>query len=159
MSDIYQVLNDLQIHYEKYDHPAVHTVEEAALHYRGLDAGSCKNLFLRNAKGDQHYLVVMEGEKRLDLKKLSQTLGNKLSFASSERLMEYLGLTPGSVSPFGLINNTDKSVRVIVDNELLKFEKVGFHPNINTSTLILSTNDLKKFLAWAGNPVIYLDLS
>ncbi len=159
MADIYQILQQLEISFEKFEHPAVYTVEEAAKYDRGIDAGKSKNLFLRNAKGDTHYLVVMESTKRLDLKKLALVLGeSKLSFASPERMMQYLGLTPGSVSPFGLINNTDKSVKVIVDRGLRKYERLGYHPNINTATLVISTEDLKKFLAWTGNTITYLEL-
>jgi len=156
MNDIYQVLQDLQIPYEKFEHPPVHTVEDSAKHYRGMDAGTSKNLFLRNAKGDSHYLVVIESTKRLDLKKLAEGLHERnLSFASPERLMTYLSLTPGSVSPFGLINNTDKSVKVIVDSDLLRFEKLSYHPNTNTATLVLATEDIKKFLTWTGNSIEY----
>jgi Ala-tRNA(Pro) deacylase len=159
MHDIYKILDDLQISYEKYDHPAVFTVAEAALYDRGIDAGKSKNLFLRNVKGDTHYLVVMQADKRLDLQRLATLLNeSKLSFASEERLVKYLGLTPGSVSPFGLINNADKSVNVIVDNDLLTYEKLAYHPNINTATLTIATEDLKKFLEWTENKVLYLHL-
>lgn len=156
--DIYKVLDNLQIQYEKYEHPAVHTVDDTLEHYKGIEAGKCKNLFLRNAKGDAHYLVVMQADKRLDIKKLSKLLGTKLSFASPERLMQYLGLTPGSVSPFGLIHNTDKSVKVIIDSGLLQYQKLGYHPNINTATLVITTEDFKKFLAWTGNKIDYVAL-
>lgn len=99
------------------------------------------------------------GSKRLDLKSLAVFLNeSKLSFASPEKMMEYLGITPGSVSAFGLINDVDKVVRVIVDEDLLKFDKQGYHPNINTATLIISTKDFKKFLNWTGNKVIYKSL-
>ena len=73
-------------------------------------------------------------------------------------IIGYLGLTPGSVSPFGLINDTSRSVQVIIDNELLKYGKVAFHPNINTATLAISIEDFKKFLDWTGNNIIYLDI-
>ncbi len=159
VSDIYQVLQDLHIEYEKYEHPAVYTVEEAAQYDRGIDAGNSKNLFLRNAKGDTHYLVILESTKRLNLKRLASLLGeSKLSFASPERLMKYLGLTPGSVSPFGLINNTDKLVKVIIDSGLLQYKKLAYHPNINTATLVIATDDLKRFLDWTGNKIEYIVL-
>lgn len=159
MSDIYKILKQLKIDYEKYDHPAVFTVEEAEKYDRGIDGGKTKNLFLRNKKGDKHYLLIVESNKMTDLKKLAFLVKEKkLSFASPERLKETLGLIPGSVSPFGLINNTDKSVEVIVDNGLLKYEKLGFHPNINTATIVIKTDDFKRFLNWVGNNVIYMDL-
>lgn len=159
MKDIYEILQDLQIQYEKYEHPAVYTVEEAAQYDRGIDAGKSKNLFLRNTKGDTHYLVVMESTKRLDLKALAEKLHEtKLSFASEERLLKYLGLTPGSVGPFGLISNIDKSVRVIVDQGLLQYPKLAYHPNVNTATLVIATEDMKKFLDWTGNTITYTQL-
>jgi len=157
--DIYQVLQDLNINYKKFDHPAVFTVEESEKYDKGIDAGKCKNIFLRNAKGDRHFLVIIESHKRLDLQQLSDLLHeSKLSFASEERLMQYLALTPGSVSPFGLIHNTDKTVRVIVDSDLMQYEKLAFHPNINTATLVITTENLKKFLDWTGNKIDYLEL-
>lgn len=157
MADIYEVLKKLNIPYEKHEHPAVFTVEEAAKYDRGFAAGASKNLFLRNKKGDIHYLVVIPAMKKVDLKALQVTLHeSKLSFASPERMMTYLGLTPGSVSPFGIINDKEKAVRVIIDSELLANEKLGFHPNINTATLVVKTEDFKKFLQWTGNDVQFL---
>jgi Ala-tRNA(Pro) deacylase len=154
MKDIYSVLDKLGIVYKKYEHPAVFTVEEAKKHDTGSGSYN-KSIFLRNKKGDNFYLVLTLGSKRIDLKNLAVFLNEtKLSFASPEKMMKYLGLTPGSVSPFGLINDVDKVVKVIVDEELLKFDKQGYHPNINTATLIISTEDLKKFLTWTGNKVI-----
>lgn len=159
MQDIYQTLNDLGISYEKIEHPAVYTVEEAQKYDRGIDAGKSKNIFLRNKKGNKHFLVVVESSKRIDLKELALFLNeNKIGFASPERLMEYLGLTPGSVSPFGLINDKNNSVSVVVDNELMNYQKLAFHPNINTATLVINTEDFKKFLEWTGNRVSFLKL-
>lgn len=159
MKDIYRVLEDLEIPFEKYEHPAVFTVEEAAQIDRGIDAGKSKNLFLRNKKGTTLYLVVVEAHKKVDLKLLSQKLlESKLSFGSPERLFEILQLTPGSVSPFGLINDNEHLVDVIIDNDLLKHPKVSFHPNINTATLAITTNDFKKYLESLGNKIKYFEL-
>jgi Ala-tRNA(Pro) deacylase len=159
MKDIYTVLDNLQIKYEKHEHPAVFTVEEADKYNIKLDSGSTKNLFLRNKKGDKHFLVVIQSSKKADLKKLQAFLElDKLSFASPERMMKYLGLTPGSVSPFGLINDINKEVTAVIDQCLLKEKKVGFHPNINTATLIISSEDFKKFLDSTGNKILYTDL-
>ncbi|MFA6081197.1 MAG: prolyl-tRNA synthetase associated domain-containing protein [Patescibacteria group bacterium] len=158
MKDIYSILNRLEIKYKKYEHPAVFTVEEAKKHDTGNGSYN-KSIFLRNQKETNFYLVLTLGSKKLDLKGLAVFLNDsKLSFASPEKMMKYLGLTPGSVSPFGLINDVDKVVQVIVDEELLKFDKQGYHPNINTATLIISTEDLKKFLNWTKNKVTYKSL-
>ncbi|MFA6422175.1 MAG: prolyl-tRNA synthetase associated domain-containing protein [Candidatus Buchananbacteria bacterium] len=158
MKDIYQILNDLEIEYQKIDHPAVFTVEEAKK-YDTPGVGHCKNLFLRNKKGDKHYLFVLPSEKRVDFKKLSETLNeDRLSFASDERLQKYLGLTAGSVSPFGIINDENNEVVVVLDQELFNEEKLGFHPNINTATLIINSDDLKKFIDKIGNKVLQIEI-
>jgi len=148
------LLDELGIAYEAIDHPAVFTSAEAE-RYKDLFEGSrCKNLFLRNEKGDTHYLVIVDHAKRLDLKVLARLLGEKrLSFASPERLMKYLGLTPGSVSVFGLINDAEKEVKVVIDSELREEEKINFHPNVNTRTLSILYSDMLKFLCWTGNSV------
>lgn len=159
MENVYQILDSLGIKYKKIDHPAVYTVEESSKFDLEIEGGIIKSLFLRNAKGDKHYLVLIRGLKRLDLKKLEKLLDKtRLSFASPERLMTYLKLTPGSVSPFGLINDLEKAVQVVVDNELLTYGQLAFHPNINTQTLVLSTEDFKRFLIWTKNKIIYIDL-
>src|SRR5450756_1509316 len=112
---VYAALDALGIPYERHEHPAVFTSEEAALHWGPIQGTQCKNLFLRNKKGDRHYLVVLEISKRADLKEIVKLVGDdRLSFGSPERLMAELGLTPGSVSPFGLINDPDGSVRVLI---------------------------------------------
>lgn len=158
MANIYDVLDSLHITFTKIDHPAVFTVAEASKVDMRMDAAECKNLFLRNRKGDTHYLYIVESSRVVDLKKLALHLQEKsLSFASPDRLMYHLGVMPGSVSPFALINNEDKSVRVLVDSGLFNHEKIGFHPNINTATLVISREGFKKFLNSTGNAVEYLE--
>jgi Ala-tRNA(Pro) deacylase len=147
-------LNELEIGYERHEHPPVATVEEAEQHWSGIDATHCKNLFLRNQKGNRHYLVVLMHSKRADLRKIADQIGDgKLSFASPERLMTHLGLTPGSVSPFGLINNRDRAVRVVLDRDLKSATRLSFHPNINTLTFVIAAPDFAKFLEACGNVV------
>jgi Ala-tRNA(Pro) deacylase len=159
MNNIYQILDKLGIKYEKHEHPAVFTVEESEKYDLKFDCGKTKNLFLRNKKGNRHYLIVLESSKRADINKLSTLLSeSRFSFASPERMNKYLGLTPGSVSPFGLINDASKEVTAVIDQDLLKHEKLGFHPNINTATLAVKTNDFKKFLNWTGNKIVYLEI-
>jgi Ala-tRNA(Pro) deacylase len=132
----------------------VATVEEATAHWAGIDATHCKNLFLRNQKGTRHYLVILVATKKADLRAVADQIGDgKLSFASPERMMTYLGVTPGSVSPFGLINDRDHVVRVALDRDFKTSERLAFHPNINTRTITLSTADFMRFLSACGNPV------
>ncbi|HEX6975441.1 MAG TPA: prolyl-tRNA synthetase associated domain-containing protein [Vicinamibacterales bacterium] len=156
---VYAALDALGITYSRHEHPAVFTAEEAAEHWAGLDGKPVKNLFLRNKKGDRHYLVILGIEKQADLKHLVKVIGDdRLSFGSPERLMARLGLTPGSVTPFGLINDHDRSVRVIIDADLKHAERLIFHPNINTASLTIAFADLEKFLASRGNVVRYINV-
>ena len=109
-SQVYAALDALAIPYERFDHPAVFTGDDAAEHWSGIDGRGVKNLFLRNKKGNRHYLVILPIEKEADLRRLVKVIGDdRLSFGSPERLTEHLGLTPGSVSPFGLLNNPSHS--------------------------------------------------
>jgi Ala-tRNA(Pro) deacylase len=150
-------LRDLGIAFERHEHPPVATVEQAAEHWAGIDAAHCKNLFLRNQKGDRHYLLILEHSKKADLRAVANQIGDgKLSFGSPERLLKHLGLTPGSVSPFGLIHDSTHSVRVVVDRDLQSAARLSFHPNINTATLVVSKDDFVRFLAACGNPVQYI---
>lgn len=154
MNDIYRVLEELEIEYEKFEHPPVYTVEEANRHRGRLPGGQTKNLFLRNKKGDRHYLVVAESDKQVNLKSLRELLNEAaLSFASPKRLQKYLGVTPGSVSPFGLIHDVEKKVIVLLDEDLLRHDALGFHPNVNTATLVLRRAYFEKFLTHYGNEV------
>lgn len=151
---VYAALDALGIRYERHDHPPVFTAEEAAVHWAPLRGAEIKNLFLRNKKGNNHYLVILEVSKAADLKQIVKLVGDdRLSFGSPERLMNELGLTPGSVSPFGLINDGDGSVRVLVDADLRGKERLIFHPNINTASVVISWADLEKFFASRRNRV------
>ena len=157
---VYEVLDRLGIAYERHEHPAVFTVEEALSHWAGIDATHCKNLFLRNKKGTRHYLVVAEHSCPIDLRRLGDALGDdRLSFGSPERLMKYLELTPGAVSPFGLINDRAHDVTVIVDSGLREAQRVGFHPNVNTATVVISRADFERFLGSTGNVIRWVSLS
>jgi Ala-tRNA(Pro) deacylase len=147
-------LAELAIPFTRHEHPPVATVEEASLHWVGIDATHCKNLFLRNQKGNRHYLVVMTASKKADLRAVADQIGDgKLSFASPERLMTHLGLTPGSVSPFGLINDREHEVRVVLDRDFQTSARLAFHPNVNTLTFTIAAADFKRFLEACGNSI------
>jgi len=152
-------LAELGIPFERHVHPPVATVDEAVQHWGDIDATHCKNLFLRNQKGNRHYLVVLLHAKRADLRAVADQIGDgKLSFASPERLKTHLGLTPGSVSPFGLINDTAQTVRVVLDRDLKTASRVSFHPNINTRTYVIATDDFMRFLAATGHTVQFVTI-
>jgi Ala-tRNA(Pro) deacylase len=147
-------LDELAIPYTRHEHPPVATVEEAEQHRTGIDGAHCKNLFLRNQKGNRHYLVILTASKKADLKAVADQIGDgKLSFGSPERLMTHLGLTPGSVSPFGLINDREHAVRVVIDRDLKAAARLAFHPNVNTATFTVASADFARFLDACGNPV------
>ena len=119
----------------------------------------CKNLFFRNHKGNRHYLVIMDSQHAMDIHDIEHRLHQgKLSFASPERMMKYLGVRPGSVSLFTLINDVNHEVTLFVDSQLKKAKKVSFHPNDNTASLVISNADMMKFIENTGNPYEFLDL-
>ncbi|MDR7001229.1 prolyl-tRNA synthetase associated domain-containing protein [Neobacillus niacini] len=154
---VYDVLEQLNIFFKRYEHGPVFTVEEIRNLDTPIPGEHCKNLFLRNRKGDKHYLVIVSDAKYVDLKGLSQRINSTpLSLASSERLNNHLGVYPGAVSPFGLLNDTEKQVHVLLDSELLDKDTINFHPNVNTATLNLSVRDFLRFLDWTKNPISYV---
>ena len=156
---VHERLTSLGIAFERYEHPPVASAAEADQHWAGIDAVHCKNLFLRNQKGDRQYLVIIVHTKRADLRAVATQIGDgKLSFASPERLMTYLGVTPGSVSPFGLIHDRDQHVRLLLDRDLKAARRISFHPNINTSTLTLAFTDFERFVASCGHALGYVDV-
>jgi Ala-tRNA(Pro) deacylase len=159
MSDFYKFLAENRIEYERHDHPPVYTVEEAGRLVPTLAAAKTKNLFLRDKKGLQHFLVVVAADKRVDLKALPQTLGsNRLSFGSADRLKKYLGVEPGSVTLFAIFNDPNHAVELIVDESLWHSEAFQFHPLVNTSTLVISRENLKRFIAITGHEARLLDI-
>jgi Ala-tRNA(Pro) deacylase len=154
---LYEILKNLNIPYIRHEHPPVFTVDQASKYWGTIQGTHCKNLFLRNKKGNHHYLVILEHSKEANLKALAKQLSeDRLSFASAERLMCYLGLETGAVSPFGLINDSKKEVMIVMDQDLKRAERINFHPNVNTATLTISFLDFEKFLAWTGNSVRYI---
>jgi Ala-tRNA(Pro) deacylase len=156
---VYAALDALGVNYERHEHPAVFNAEDASRFWDPIQGAQCKNLFLRNKKGDRHYLVVLGIAKRADLKEIVTQVGDdRLSFGSPERLMAKLGLTPGSVSPFGLLNDADGSVRVLIDQDLRGAQRLIFHPNINTASVVVSWADLERFLATRRNSVRVISL-
>jgi Ala-tRNA(Pro) deacylase len=137
----------------------VATAEEADKYWAGIDAAHCKNLFLRNQKGSRHYLVIVAHHKRADLRSVANQIGDgKLSFASAERLMSNLGVAPGSVSPFGLLNDRAHHVRLFLDRDLKAAPRISFHPNENTATITVTFADFERFVAHCGHPVGYLSV-
>ena len=114
---------------------------------------------MKNSNGKKHYLVVLKGDKKADLKSIkSQINSTALSFASEERLEKHLGLSKGSVTPLGIINEEEHLVNIVLDEDLKKEEIIGVHPNVNTSTVFISYNDLIKFINSFGNEIFYVNI-
>ncbi len=156
---LYELLQQLGISYEYHEHPPAPTIEIAMEYWVKMDSGHCKNLFFRNHKGNRHYLVILDHRANLDVKRLEALLRQgKISFASSARMDKYLGLKPGSVSPFGLINDTEKHVYVFLDESLKGQERLSFHPLENTASLIIRFDDLIRFLNHCGNGYEFISL-
>ena len=156
---VYDKLTDMGIKYDIIEHPPVYTIEEMEKLDITDKAEVCKNLFVRDAKGKKHFLIVLSKDKKADLARLAaQISSTKLSFASDERLDKYLGLKKGAVSPLGIINDTGKAVEVVFDKELIGKTNLGVHPNDNTATVVLSYDDLKKVITDNGNRIIYVNV-
>lgn len=159
MQKVFDYLSEHGIRYEYYMHPAAPTIEIAKQYWHEDGSKHCKNLFFRNHKGDRHYLVVFDCERTLAIHDLEHRLKQgKLSFASESRMERYLGLLPGSVSPFGLINDTANHTHLFLDSNLRNFDSLSFHPNDNRATVVIARNEFEKFLSVCGNSYEYIEL-
>ena len=140
---VYDFLDSLGVTYQRIDHEAAMTMEACEEIDRTLEATICKNLLLCNRQETQFYLLMLPGDKVFKTKDLSAQIGSsRLSFAKAEYMEQYLDITPGSLSVLGLMNDKDKMVRLLIDEEVLAGEYIGCHPCINTSSLRLRTKDL-----------------
>lgn len=156
--ELFNYLDELGIEYQTHEHDPVFTVEEAQQVSRTLSGGHSKNLFLKDKKGDVYLLVCLEDTK-VDLKALRKMIGAKnLSFGKPDLLMELLGVTPGSVTPFSLINDEDAVVKVLLDAKMMEEEFLNFHPLINDKTTQISMENLKKFIHACGHEASILSL-
>jgi Ala-tRNA(Pro) deacylase len=156
--DLFRRIDSLGIVVSTVEHPPVFTVEEAKA-LRGEIAGChTKNLFLRNKKGRMWLLVCLE-DRAIDLKELAERLNaGRLSFGSAERLAQFLGVIPGAVTPFAIVNDRSGAVRVVIDEALLDKGPLNFHPLDNARTTSIAANDLLAFLEAEGHPARLIDL-
>ena len=154
-NEIYDLLNSQGIKYELVNHKAVYNMAEMSEVELPHPEADAKNLFVRDDKKRNYYLITVRGSKRVDLNEFRQNYGTRrLSFASDADLLAYLGLTPGSVTPLGLLNDAECKVQLFIDEELLAPDAlIGVHPNDNTATIFLKTADLLKLIAAHGNKV------
>lgn len=151
----YDLLDKLNIEFWRVDHDAARTMEDcaAADAMLGEDTAICKNLFLRNSKGDQYFLLMLPGEKKFKTKDVAKQIGStRLSFGDEGKMEEYLDILPGSVSVMGLMNDRENHVQLLMDEDVLALPYVGCHPCMSTSSIKLSTKDLvEKFLPAVGH--------
>jgi Ala-tRNA(Pro) deacylase len=149
--DLFALLEKLGIKTTTHDHAPVFTVEEAQMVHGDIPGGHCKNLFCKDEKGVLWLIVALE-DSRINLKTAPDKIGSRrLSFGKPELLMEVLGLEPGSVTPFGLINDTDTRVNVILDEVMMKYTTLNYHPLRNDATTSISSDDLLKFVRGTGH--------
>lgn len=152
MVELFDILKELKIKYERVKHPPVFTCEEAERLVPEIEGVETKNLFLRDKKGKKHFLLVASADKQIDLKVLSEQIAStKLSFASPERLEKYLGVSPGSVSVLAVINDKNNDVTVLIDRDIPKNSKIKCHPLVNTETLSIAYSDIELFLGEMGH--------
>ena len=155
--ELIKLLDESNCDYEVKEHAPLFTVEDSKSLRGSILGAHSKNLFLKDAKG-QFYLLSVEENTKVDLKKIMNFIGSKkLSFAKAEYLESILGIEPGSVSPFALINDVDKKVLFFLDKNFLNYEKLNFHPLVNTATVNIATSDLIKFIEEKHNPIKYID--
>lgn len=157
--ELFARLDALGIRHATTHHPPLHTVAQSVMLRGQLPGAHCKSLFLRDRKGGLWLVVVLE-QRRLDLKALAEVLGApRFSFASPELLLEVLGVTPGSVTPFALMNDRGRRVRVVLDAEMLRQDPVNYHPLVNTATTAVAAADLLRFVADCGHAARVLELA
>jgi Ala-tRNA(Pro) deacylase len=151
-------LTELDIGHETVDHPAVFTVEEAQAHTAHLPGGHCKSLFLKDKKGGLWLLVCLD-RRRIDMNRLSKVLGcPRLSFGKPDLLLEILGVTPGSVTPFALINDAESQVQPLLDKAMLDHDVLNYHPLTNEATTTIKASDLPLFIKATDHEVRVIDL-
>ena len=156
----YDFLDDLGIRYQRIDHEPAMTMDACAAVDEALEATICKNLLLCNRQCTDFYLLLIPGDKVFKTSQLSKQIGSsRLSFAAPEYMLEFLDITPGSVSILGLMNDTGHRVKLLMDEDVLKGEFFGCHPCINTSSLKIRTGDLvEKIIPALGHEPIMVCL-
>ncbi|ETA81809.1 prolyl-tRNA synthetase associated domain-containing protein [Youngiibacter fragilis] len=159
IEEVIGLLDSRGIEYEIERHVPVYTIEEMDALKLPFSDLVVKNLFLRDYKGREHFLVVLRKDKNADLKKLKGIIGSTpLSFASEDRLSKYLGLSKGEVTPFGVLNDESHSVRVYIDKDVVSDGKLAIHPNDNRATVLIGILDLIGLIEGYGTEVRTIDL-
>ena len=154
-----EYLNALGIQFKIVEHEPAYTTEEADKYIEGHDGVRTKTMFICNKKKTNYYMIMMDDSKRLDMNKFKEIVSEKqMKMASEEALKEKLGIEPGMVSPFGLLNDDEKDIKIYMDKEIITEEIMTFHPNDNTKTLFITTKDLFKYFENIGYELNIIEL-
>jgi len=149
--ELLNLLAKIGIEYTNHEHPAVYTVEEADLYHEGIDGVHSKNLFFKDKK-KKLFLIVTLSDKPIVIKEVAKKIGAKSpSFGKPDLLARVLGVIPGAVTPFGVINDESHEVKVILDKEMMENKLLNFHPLVNTATTTIASKDLVKFMEYCKN--------
>ncbi|MBF0376228.1 MAG: prolyl-tRNA synthetase associated domain-containing protein [Desulfamplus sp.] len=148
--ELLYVLSKIGINYKNHEHPPVYTVEEADKHHEGIEGVHSKNLFFKDKKNNL-FLVITLSDKEISIKDIAKKIDAKnLTFGKPDLLEEVLGVTPGAVTPFAVINIRDYNVKIVLDEEMMGHSLLNFHPLVNTATTTISSNDLLKFMDYCN---------
>ena len=154
-----EYLNSIGIEFKIVEHEPAYTTEEADKYIEGHEGVRTKTMFICNKKKTNYYMIIMDDSKRLDMNKFKEIVSEKqMKMASEEALKEKLGIEPGMVSPFGLLNNDEKDVKIYMDKQIITEEIMTFHPNDNTKTLFITTKDLFKYFENIGYEINIIEL-
>lgn len=155
--EVYNILNEMGIQYKVTEHKPVYTIDEMnELGMENID-NVIKNLFIRDDKKKNYYLILVQKDKTVNLNQLRESIGSRrLSFASEDDLEKYLGLKKGAVSPLGILNDENKIVKVVIDKDIRNYKFVGVHPVENTATVWINVDDLEKLIKTNGNMIMYV---
>ena len=157
--EVKEYLNSMGIQFKIVEHEPAYTTEEADKYIEGHEGVRTKTMFICNKKKTNYYMIIMDDSKRLDMNKFKEIVSEKqMKMASEEALNQKLGIKSGMVSPFGLLNNDEKDVKIYMDKEIITEEIMTFHPNDNTKTLFITTKDLFKYFENIGYELNIIEL-
>lgn len=157
--EVRNLLDKKGISYEWVEHEAAYTIDDMVRMGFDENLDVAKNLFIRDGKGSNHYIIVVRSDKKVDLKGFGKTFGlTRLSFASAERLEKHLGLKKGAVTPLGILNDTERKVKVYFDRDFMDMDRIGVHPNDNTASVYLSVKDLFDIIKEHGNELEVVEI-
>ncbi|MBR5467892.1 MAG: prolyl-tRNA synthetase associated domain-containing protein [Firmicutes bacterium] len=150
---VYDIFEEIGVEYQLYRHEAIYTIAAAEELDKKLEVPIAKNLFLSTKHGTEYYMLTLMGHKKFNTGKISKQIGvPRMTFAGEEKMIEFLDIYPGSVTPLGLLNDDGNNVHFLIDSELLNYEKISVHPCVNTATVVIKTKDLlEKILPYCNH--------